>query len=118
MSNMQTAEFLSRVRFDDRGLVPVIVQERSSGAVLMLAWADAAALTRTVTTREGTYFSRSRNAQWIKGATSGAAQHVHEIRLDCDGDTVLYVVDQTQGACHTGDHTCFDADLVLAADDE
>lgn len=115
---METAEFLSRVRFDDRGLVPVIVQERSTGDVLMLAWADAEALTRTATTREGTYFSRSRNAQWIKGATSGATQRVHEVRLDCDGDAVLYVVDQEQGACHTGDHSCFDADLLLAGDDD
>ena len=79
----------------------------------MLAWADRSALEHTLTTRRATYYSRSRQQQWVKGETSGAVQFVHEVRLDCDGDTLLYVVDQTGGACHTGERTCFDADLVL-----
>jgi phosphoribosyl-AMP cyclohydrolase len=74
---------------------------------------DDEALARTLETREGTYFSRSRGAQWVKGATSGHTQHVHSVRLDCDGDAVLLVVDQVGGACHTGDHSCFDADVLL-----
>lgn len=110
-------DFIARVRFDAVGLVPVIAQDRATGDVLMLAWANAAALTNTVTTRQGTYYSRSRQELWIKGATSGATQRVHEVRLDCDADAVLYIVDQHDGACHTGARTCFDADLVLGAPD-
>ncbi len=77
---------------------------------------DAEALRRTLDTRQATYWSRSRQEYWVKGATSGHTQHVHEVRLDCDGDALLLLVDQTGGACHTGDRTCFDADLVLADD--
>jgi phosphoribosyl-AMP cyclohydrolase len=83
----------------------------------MVAWMDDEALARTLETREGTYFSRSRGAQWVKGATSGHTQHVHSVRLDCDGDAVLVLVDQVGGACHTGDHSCFDADVLLEPDD-
>jgi phosphoribosyl-AMP cyclohydrolase len=97
------------------GLVPVVVQEVNTGAVLMLAWADDAALAHTLQTRQATYFSRSRQAQWVKGETSGHVQHVREVRLDCDGDTVLYRVEQTGPACHTGTMTCFDG-VVLAED--
>ena len=104
---------IERVQFNADGLVPVIVQERGSGDVLMLAWANAEALAHTLATRQGTYFSRSRNELWIKGATSGATQYVHEVRLDCDGDAILYVVDQVDGACHTGDHSCFDNAVLL-----
>ena len=103
---------IEHVQFNADGLVPVVVQERGTGDVLMLAWANAQALAHTIETRQGTYFSRSRHELWIKGATSGATQHVHEVRLDCDGDAVLYVVDQVDGACHSGDHSCFD-DVVL-----
>ncbi|HET7899978.1 MAG TPA: phosphoribosyl-AMP cyclohydrolase [Candidatus Nanopelagicales bacterium] len=109
-----TEPLLDRVRFDDRGLVAAIAQQHGTGEVLMLAWMDAEALRRTITTREATYWSRSRQEQWVKGATSGHTQHVREVRLDCDGDTVLLSVEQTGGACHTGDRTCFDADLLLA----
>lgn len=108
---------IERVQFNADGLVPVIVQERSTGDVLMMAWANGEALSRTIETRQGTYFSRSRNELWIKGATSGATQHVHSVRLDCDGDAVLYVVDQVDGACHTGDHSCFDGTLLLGEAD-
>ena len=106
----------STVRFNEAGLVPVVVQDRATGAVLMMAWADLAALEHTIATRKGTYFSRSRNEQWVKGETSGAVQYVHEVRVDCDGDTLLYVVDQTGAACHTGSRTCFDGVLLLEAE--
>lgn len=101
---------LSRVRFDDRGLVPAIIQQHGSGEVLMLGWMDAEALRRTLAEGLVTFWSRSRQEYWRKGDTSGHAQFVHEVRLDCDGDTLLVIVDQVGAACHTGDHTCFDAD--------
>ena len=102
-----------RLKRNADGLVAAVAQERGTGAVLMVAWMDDDALARTLETREATYYSRSRGEQWVKGATSGHTQKVHSVRLDCDGDTVLLEVEQTGGACHTGDHTCFDADLLL-----
>ena len=87
------------------GLVPAVVQDASSGRVLMLAWMDDEALHRTLTTRRGTYWSRSRLTYWVKGETSGHTQAVREVRLDCDGDTLLVRVDQTGPACHTGADT-------------
>ena len=98
------------VRFDDRGLVPVVVQEAATRAVLMLAWMDAEALRRTVSSRRATYWSRSRQEYWVKGETSGSVQAVTDIRLDCDGDTVLLVVESSGPACHTGAATCFDGE--------
>lgn len=95
------------------GLVPAIVQDATSGQVLMLAWMDDEALRRTLATRRGTYWSRSRGQYWVKGETSGHIQLVREVRLDCDGDTLLLRVDQTGPACHTGTTTCFDGRLVL-----
>jgi len=103
----------ARLKRNPDGLVPAVVTDATSGAVLMLAWMDDEALSRTLATRQATYWSRSRNEYWVKGATSGHTQHVREVRLDCDGDTVLMRVDQVGGACHTGDTTCFDADLLL-----
>jgi phosphoribosyl-AMP cyclohydrolase len=103
----------AKLKRDADGLFAAIAQERGTGAVLMLAWMDDAALARTLATREATYFSRSRGEQWVKGATSGHTQHVHSVRLDCDGDAVLLEVDQVGGACHTGNHSCFDADRLL-----
>jgi phosphoribosyl-AMP cyclohydrolase / phosphoribosyl-ATP pyrophosphohydrolase len=97
----------SAVRFGADGLIPVVAQERRSGDVLMLAYADRDALARTLTTGEAHYYSRSRQAPWRKGETSGHVQRVVEVRLDCDGDAVLYRVDQTGPACHTGERTCF-----------
>jgi phosphoribosyl-AMP cyclohydrolase len=105
-------EIAKRLKRNADGLVCAVAQQRGTGEVLMVAWMDDAALHRTLTTREATYYSRSRQAQWIKGETSGHTQRVHEVRLDCDGDTVLLVVDQEGGACHTGDRTCFDAGLL------
>ncbi|WPJ93177.1 phosphoribosyl-AMP cyclohydrolase [Corynebacterium sp. UMB2355A] len=103
----------ARLKKNDRGLVPAVVQAADTGEVLMMAWMDERALAYTLETRRGTYFSRSRNEYWVKGLTSGAVQEVREVRLDCDGDTLLVKVIQTDGACHTGDRTCFDADLLL-----
>ena len=107
----------ARLKRNPDGLIAAVVRERDSGDVLMVAWMDDDALARTLETREATYYSRSRGEQWIKGATSGHTQYVHSVRLDCDGDTVLLTVDQVGGACHTGEHTCFDADLLLEPED-
>jgi phosphoribosyl-AMP cyclohydrolase len=95
------------VHFDAAGLVPVIAQQWDSGEVLMLAWMDYEALDRTLTTGEATYYSRSRQRQWIKGETSGHTQRVREVRVDCDGDTVLILVEQSGPACHNGTRSCF-----------
>ena len=94
------------------GLVPVVVQRHGTGEVLMLAWMDDEALARTLETGRATYWSRSRQEYWVKGETSGHTQRVREVRLDCDGDTVLLVVEQTGPACHTGAATCFDDGLL------
>lgn len=106
------AELLARVRFNADGLVPVIAQQWDSREVLMMAWMDLPALERTLATGEATYFSRSRGEQWVKGATSGHRQSVRAVMADCDGDTLLLLVDQIGSACHTGDRTCFDAVAV------
>jgi phosphoribosyl-AMP cyclohydrolase len=107
----------ARLRHTAEGLVPVVVQQLGSGEVLMLAWVDDEALSRTIDTGRATYWSRSRREYWAKGDSSGHVQWVKEIRLDCDGDTLLFVVDQVGAACHTGDRTCFDAHLVHRVDD-
>ena len=101
-----------RLRRNDQGLVPAVVQQHDTGEVLMLGWMDDEALRRTLTTGRGTYWSRSRQEYWVKGETSGHTQRVVEVRLDCDGDTLLVKVDQHGPACHTGDRTCFDAALL------
>jgi phosphoribosyl-AMP cyclohydrolase len=103
----------ARLKRDPNGLVPAVVQDARSRDVLMLGWMDDEALHRTLTTGRGTYWSRSRGEYWVKGETSGHVQAVREVRLDCDGDTLLVLVDQTGPACHTGDRTCFDADRLL-----
>ena len=104
----------SRLKRDANGLFTAVAQERGTGQVLMVAWMDDEALARTLATRKGTYYSRSRGEYWVKGETSGHTQYVHSVRLDCDGDTVLLEVDQLGAACHTGERTCFDADELLA----
>ncbi len=108
----------ARLKRNEVGLVCAVAQQRGTGEVLMVAWMDDAALARTLATRQATYYSRSRQQHWVKGETSGHTQYVHEVRLDCDGDTVLLTVDQVGAACHTGEHTCFDADVLLTADDD
>lgn len=89
------------------GLVPVIVQEDGTGEVLMLAYMNEEALKKTLDTKLATYFSRSRNQLWTKGETSGHYQHVKDILIDCDEDTILLIVKQDGAACHTGNHSCF-----------
>lgn len=107
-------DVLSRVRFNADGLVPAVIQQHDSREVLMLGWMDAEALRRTLSEGRVTFWSRSRGEYWRKGDTSGHAQYVHEVRLDCDGDTLLVQVHQVGAACHTGDRTCFDADRLDA----
>ncbi|MFL5382447.1 MAG: bifunctional phosphoribosyl-AMP cyclohydrolase/phosphoribosyl-ATP diphosphatase HisIE [Longimicrobiaceae bacterium] len=99
--------WIDQVKLDDRSLVPVVAQDARTGEVLMLAWANAEALRRTAETGRATYWSRSRAELWTKGETSGNAQAVEEVRVDCDGDAVLYRVRQTGPACHTGARSCF-----------
>ncbi len=98
---------LDDIRFDDRGLVPVVTQDMYSGEVLMLAYVNREAVEMTLKTGEAHYYSRSRKSLWHKGATSGHVQKVSEVRLDCDEDALLYRVDQTGAACHTGEYSCF-----------
>jgi phosphoribosyl-AMP cyclohydrolase len=104
----------ARLKRTDDGLVCAVAQAHGTGEVLMVAWMNDEALHRTLTTRAATYFSRSRQQLWVKGETSGHTQHVREVRLDCDGDTVLLIVDQIGPACHTDTRTCFDSDVLLA----
>ncbi len=104
---MKAESGLEAVRFNPDGLVPVIVQDVLSGDLLMVAYANREALDLTLSTGSAHYFSRSRQALWRKGETSGHTQAVAEVRLDCDGDTVLYRVRQEGPACHTGARTCF-----------
>jgi phosphoribosyl-AMP cyclohydrolase len=104
--SMAATSVLDLVKFDERGLVPVVAQEED-GTVLMLAWANRAALEETLATGRGTYWSRSRQEPWRKGDTSGHVQEVTRIAVDCDGDTVLYTLRQTGPACHTGARSCF-----------
>lgn len=96
------------VKFNDAGLVPAIVQDESSKAVLMMAWMNKEALERTLQEGRVSYFSRSRKELWRKGDTSGNVQWATAVALDCDGDTLLITVKQTGPACHTGQQTCFD----------
>lgn len=104
-------EWLETIKWDERGLVPVIAQESSSGDVLMFAWMNRDALQKTAELGRAVYFSRSRGKLWFKGEASGHVQTVHEIRLDCDSDVVLLKVTQLGHepgiACHTGRHSCF-----------
>lgn len=98
---------LKDIKFDAKGLVPVIVQDIETGKVLMLAYANEEAITRTIESSRSHFWSRSRNRIWMKGEESGNIQHVKGIYFDCDGDTLLYLVDQEGVACHTGNETCF-----------
>jgi len=99
----------ARLKRDQHGLFAAIAQQHDTGEVLMLAWMDDEALRRTLTSGRVTYWSRSRGEYWTKGDTSGNVQLLKSAAVDCDGDAVLLKVDQSGGACHTGDRTCFDA---------
>lgn len=100
-------EILEKVKFNQDGLVPVIAQQHDSKEVLMMAWANRDALIETLTTGRMCYWSRSRQCYWRKGESSGHAQQLHELRLDCDGDALLALIDQTGPACHTNRRSCF-----------
>lgn len=102
-------------RPNDQGLVCAVAQQRGTGEVLMVAWMDAEAVRRTIATGRATYWSRSRGEYWVKGETSGNAQHVHSISVDCDGDALLLEVDQEGAACHTGSRSCFRPAVVIPA---
>lgn len=95
------------LKYNADGLIPCIAQQHDSGEVLMMAWMNTEALDETLKNRRVCYFSRSRQALWRKGESSGQVQHLKEIRIDCDGDTLLLIVDQTGPACHTGRRSCF-----------
>ncbi|GAA4576668.1 hypothetical protein GCM10023176_48620 [Micromonospora coerulea] len=105
----------ARLRRTPDGLVAAVVRQHDSGEVLMVAWMDDEALHRTLTTGRATYWSRSRQEYWVKGATSGHHQHVRSVALDCDGDALLVSVDQVGAACHTGHRTCFFTELPVTA---
>ena len=109
--------FLALLKWSPDGLIPAIVQDAATSEVLMMAWMNDEALHLTLTTRRGTYWSRSRKQLWVKGEESGHTQTVREVRLDCDGDTLLVKVDQIGAACHTGTISCFDAGVLLAESD-
>lgn len=97
----------AKLRFDDRGLIPVVVQQQDTGEVLMVAWANADAIRLTFSTRTSWFWSRSRQELWNKGATSGNMQQVRRVLVDCDADTLVYEVDSPGPACHTGHRSCF-----------
>jgi len=103
-----SAEVAARLKRDPDGLVCAVIQQHDSGEVLMVGWMDDEALHRTLTSGRVTFWSRSREEYWRKGDTSGHAQHVQTVALDCDGDALLVRVDQVGAACHTGARTCFD----------
>lgn len=104
-------DWLAQLRWDEKGLIPVIAQEKDTGDVLMFAWMNPEALQKTAELGRAVYFSRSRGKLWFKGEESGHVQTVHEIRVDCDQDVVLLKITQTGHepgiACHTGRHSCF-----------
>jgi phosphoribosyl-ATP pyrophosphohydrolase/phosphoribosyl-AMP cyclohydrolase len=100
-------EFLKLLKFDEKGLVPVVVQDHISGEVLMVAYMNSEALQKTMETGMAHYWSRSRQKLWFKGETSGHYQYVKSVNIDCDGDTLLIRVEQKESACHTGHHSCF-----------
>jgi phosphoribosyl-AMP cyclohydrolase len=101
------AKLIEAVRFDSHGLVPCIAQQHDTGEVLMMAWMNRAAVAETLSSGRVCYWSRSRQALWRKGETSGQVQHLVDLRLDCDGDTLLALVEQEGVACHTGRRNCF-----------
>ena len=120
MTETATEAVLSAIAFNADGLVPAIAQQHDSGEVLMMAWMNRDAVAETLATGRVCYFSRSRNRLWRKGESSGQVQHLRELRVDCDGDTLLLLVQQDGVACHTGRRNCFfravrDGELVEIA---
>jgi phosphoribosyl-ATP pyrophosphohydrolase/phosphoribosyl-AMP cyclohydrolase len=113
---VQAARDAAKVRFDEKGLVPCVMQDARSGEVLTLAYMNEESLLLTLETREMHFYSRSRREIWHKGATSGNVQRVRQIRYDCDGDALVALVDPVGPACHTGERSCFYRDLEGTAD--
>jgi len=101
-----------KLKFDDKGLITAVIQDAATKDILMVAWMNAESLRLTQETGETHFWSRSRGELWHKGATSGNSQHVHQIRCDCDGDTLLILVDAAGPACHTGERSCFYRELA------
>ena len=112
MSTSTADDVIARTTFNGDGLVPAIAQQWDTREVLMMAWMNADTLRETIETGRAVYYSRSRGERWAKGDTSGHVQTVRSVHLDCDGDTVLLMVNQAGSACHTGARTCFDADVT------
>ena len=106
-------ELLNQIKYDGSGLVPAIVQDSETSEVLMMAWMNAEALRLTIETKETRFWSRSRSELWHKGATSGNVQKVVEVRVDCDADTLLVLVEPAGPACHTGERTCFYRSMTM-----
>ena len=104
---MDSTNILAALSFDANGLIPAIAQQHDTGEVMMMAWMSRESIAETLATGQVCYFSRSRNTLWRKGETSGQQQKLIELRLDCDGDTILLLVDQKGVACHTGRRNCF-----------
>ncbi len=117
-SQFTIEDFLTTVRYDPAGLVPAIIQDVVTGQVLMMAWMNAESLRRTLELGETVFWSRSRQEFWHKGATSGNTQRVVDLRVDCDGDTLLFLVEAAGPACHTGAVSCFYRSLALPAQNE
>ena len=120
---MTTASVIDAITFDSNGLVPAIAQQHDTGEVLMMAWMNTDSVAETLDTGRVCYWSRSRQSLWRKGESSGQTQRLIEMRIDCDADTLLLLVDQTGVACHTGRRSCFfqavrDGELVTIADPE
>jgi len=107
MSQLDRVRLLGEISFNEAGLVPAIAQDVATGRVLMMAWMNEEAFQQTLDTGFAHYYSRSRKAQWKKGESSGHVQKVLEMYLDCDGDTLLMIVEQTGPACHTNRYSCF-----------
>jgi phosphoribosyl-AMP cyclohydrolase len=108
VDDVLTADLADSLTYDGQGLIPAIVQEHATGQVLMMAWMNAETVRLSLTEGRTVFWSRSRREVWRKGDTSGEVQHVRAAYVDCDRDVLLFVVDQDgQGACHTGNHTCF-----------
>jgi phosphoribosyl-ATP pyrophosphohydrolase/phosphoribosyl-AMP cyclohydrolase len=103
---------LNELKYNEKGLIPVIVQDERTKEVLMMAWMNREALDLTIKTKKAAYWSRSRNCLWVKGETSGNFQTVKKIFVDCDADTLLLIVNQQGVACHTGSKTCFYRELA------
>ena len=108
LSDDTIAEVVNALKYNDDGIIPAISQQHDTGEILMMAWMNADSLAQTLQTGRTWFWSRSRQEYWCKGETSGDRQYVREAYFDCDGDTLLFVVDQEgNGACHTGEYTCF-----------